>query len=130
HRAVEARELGLDRFRRDLVVRNLEPRGRHEVGVADRDATGHGIAMQDEIHSPSPKRSPISAVSAASALSASAPSAWIITFEPLPAASIMTPMMLFALTRRPLRESQISHWKPLAICVSLAAARACSPRRL
>src|SRR6185503_4023180 len=87
-------------------------------------------AVQDEVHSPSPKRSAISRVSAASAASASAPLASMVTFEPLPAASIITPMMLFAFTRRPLRESQISLWKPLARCVNLAAARACSPSLL
>src|SRR4051812_20229524 len=87
------------------------------------------MAVQDEIHSPSPKRSAMSFASAASAASASGPSASIFTLEPLPAASIITPMMLFAFTRRPLRESQISLWNPLAMCVSLAAARACSPRR-
>ena len=108
HRALEARELGVDRFRRELVVRDLQPRGRHQVRVAHRDAAGHGMAVQDEVHSPSPKRSAISLVSAASAASASAPLASIFTVEPLPAASIITPMMLFAFTRRPLRDSQIS----------------------
>src|SRR5258708_28815881 len=88
------------------------------------------MAVQDEVHSPSPKRSAMSLVSAASAASASGPCASSFTVEPLPAASIITPMMLFALTRRPLRESQISLWNPLAMCVSFAAARACSPRRL
>src|SRR5205085_1498201 len=65
-----------------------------------------------------------------SAASASAPSAAIFTVAPFPAASIITPMMLFALTRRPLRESQMSLRNPLATCVSFAAARACRPRRL
>src|SRR4029077_15755043 len=49
---------------------------------------------------------------------------------PWPAASIITPMMLFAFTLRPLREIQISHWKLLARCVSFAAARACRPSLL
>jgi hypothetical protein len=34
----------------------------------------------------------------------------ITTFVPLPAASIMTPMMLFALTLRPLRDICTSLW--------------------
>src|SRR6185503_3632446 len=64
------------------------------------------------------------------AASASAPSASMVIMAPLPAASIITPMMLFAFTRRPLRVSQTSLLKPLATCVSLADARACSPSLL
>src|SRR6266704_2774161 len=67
---------------------------------------------------------------AASAPSASTPSASMVMRAPLPAASIITPMMLFAFTRRPLRDSHTSEAKPLATCVSLAAARACSPSLL
>src|SRR5512134_3889991 len=81
-------------------------------------------------HSPSPKRSAISARSAASAASASSPCASTRTEAPLPAASIITPMMLLALTRRPLRVSQTSLLKPLATWVSLAEARACRPSLL
>src|SRR5262245_15321582 len=81
-------------------------------------------------YSPSPNLSRISCRMAASALSASLPSASIFTVLPMPAASIITPMMLFALTRRPLREIQISASKPPASCVSLAEARACRPSLL
>src|SRR5437867_6364258 len=49
---------------------------------------------------------------------------------PLPAASIITPMMLFALTLRPLRPSETSHWYLAASWVSFAAARACNPSLL
>src|SRR6267142_2774025 len=78
-------------------------------------------------YSSSPKRSPISLTSAVSAASASSPSASMTTRLPLPAASIITPMMLFALTRRPLRDSHTSAAKAPATSVSLAAARACKP---
>src|SRR5882672_8366517 len=78
-------------------------------------------------YSSSPKRSPISLTSAESAASASSPSASMRTLLPLPAASIITPMMLFAFTRRPLRDSQTSAAKAPATSVSLAAARACRP---
>src|SRR5512134_74887 len=81
-------------------------------------------------YSPSPNLSAMSLVSAAIACTASGPSASISTVLRWPAASIITPMMLFAFTRLPLREIQISHWKPPARCVSLAAARACSPSLL
>src|SRR6202162_847374 len=67
---------------------------------------------------------------AASAPSASSPSASMTRRLPWPAASIMTPMMLFAFTRRPLRDSHTSAAKPPATCVSFAAARACSPSLL
>src|SRR5882672_84223 len=69
----------------------------------------------------------MSSSTAASAASASAPRVSIVTRLPLPAASIITPMMLFALTRRPLRDSQTSQANPVATCVSLAEARACRP---
>src|SRR5207247_6471986 len=72
----------------------------------------------------------MSRTTAASALSASSPSASMTTRLPLPAASIMTPMMLFAFTRRPLRNSHTSAEKFPASCVSFAAARACSPSLL
>src|SRR5580765_7511187 len=78
-------------------------------------------------YSASPKRSAISLTSAASAASASSPSASIRTRLPLPAASIITPMMLLAFTRRPLRDSHTSAAKAPATSVSLAAARACRP---
>src|SRR5215471_14991908 len=60
----------------------------------------------------------------------SGPSVSSRTRVPLPAASIITPMMLLALTLRPLRPSETSHWYLAASCVSLAAARACSPSLL
>src|SRR5688500_7627144 len=66
HAAVEARDLRVHRLRRDLVVRDLEPGGGHEVREADRDAARHGIPVKNEIHSPSPNLSAISWVSVAS----------------------------------------------------------------
>src|SRR5258706_15103370 len=81
-------------------------------------------------YSPSSNLSAISFCSAPSAAAASSPSASITSRAPLPAASIITPMMLLAFTRRALRDSQTSHLKPLATCVSLAEARACSPSLL
>src|SRR3974390_3323767 len=49
---------------------------------------------------------------------------------PIPAASIITPMILLALTRRPSRLSQTSLLNWAATWVSLAEARACSPSLL
>ena len=54
------------------------------------------------------------------------PSVSSVTSAPIPAASIMTPMMLFALTLRSPRLSHTSHGKLPASLVSLAEARACS----
>src|SRR5581483_112982 len=127
---VEALNLALEVDLRYLVVRHFQARRGHEVRIADRDPRGDRIAVQDEVHSPSPNLSRISCSSAAIAASASGPSASTSTLVPWPAASIITPMLLFALTRRPLRESQISEAKPLASWVSLAEARACSPSLL
>src|SRR5512146_197163 len=52
------------------------------------------------------------------------------TLEPLAAASIMTPMMLLALTRRPLQLTHTSLLNCPATWVSLAEARAWSPSLL
>src|SRR5215470_2320571 len=60
----------------------------------------------------------------------SGPSISSVTFDPLPAASIMTPMMLLAFTLRPLRPMLMSLWKRAASWVSLAAARAWRPSLL
>jgi len=48
----------------------------------------------------------------------------------MPAASIITPMMLLAFTRRPLRAIHTAAAYFEAIWVSLAEARACSPSLL
>src|SRR5690606_38655728 len=90
----------------NLVVRDLEQGVRNEMGVADGDAIGYADAVHGEAHgvapiekakliySGSPKRSLISATSASMACCSSLPSASSTTMLPLPAASIMTPMML------------------------------------
>src|SRR5262245_32536844 len=78
-------------------------------------------------HSPSPNLSFTSAAMASSAASASAP--WVSTAIrlPRPAASIITPITLFAFTRRPFRDSHTSATNLAAVWVSFAAARACRP---
>src|SRR5436309_2464717 len=60
----------------------------------------------------------------------SAPSVSRMTLLPLFAASIITPMMLFALTLRPLRDMLTSQGNFAASWVSFAEARACRPRLL
>src|SRR5215472_1228479 len=72
----------------------------------------------------------MSATIASMASTSSGPSVSSVTFTPLPAASIITPMMLLALILRPLRPSETSLWYLPASWVSLAAARACSPSLL
>src|SRR5215831_17296210 len=72
----------------------------------------------------------MSATSASIASASSGPSVSSVTFVPLPAASIITPMMLFALTLRLLRAISTSHWYLAASWVSLADARACNPSLL
>src|ERR1700730_6126525 len=72
----------------------------------------------------------MSAGFASTASASSGPSVSNVTFAPLPAASIITPMMLFALTLRLLRDITTSHWYFAASCVSFAEARACNPSLL
>src|SRR5215472_5078964 len=72
----------------------------------------------------------MSATIASMASTSSGPSVSSVTFTPLPAASIITPMMLLALILRPLRPSETSLWYLPASWVNLAAARACSPSLL
>ena len=54
----------------------------------------------------------------------------MVTSLPMPAANIMTPMMLLALTLRSPLAIQISQGKPPANLVNLAEARACKPSLL
>src|SRR5574337_190927 len=91
--------------------------------------TGRPWRVKD-IYSPSPNLSAMRSRRACRAVSASAPSVSMVITAPLAAASIITPMMLFALTRRPLRSSQTSQGYRLAVWVSLAEARAWSPSLL
>src|SRR6476620_11848817 len=79
---------------------------------------------------PSPKYSPTSFDIASIACSSSGPEISTVIFDPLPAASIITPMMLFAFTLRPLRITCTSLSNFAASCVSLADARACRPSLL
>lgn len=75
-------------------------------------------------YSPSPNLASMRARRASIATASSGPSTSISTSEPKPAASIITPMMLLALTRRLLRLRWISLLKLPASFVSLAEARA------
>src|SRR6185437_14969506 len=79
---------------------------------------------------PSPKQSATSAQMASIAAASSGPAISTVIFEPLPAASIITPMMLFALTLRPFRTTCTSLSNFAASCVSFADARACRPSLL
>src|SRR5688572_1339558 len=72
----------------------------------------------------------MSRITASIACPSSGPSVSTTSFDPWAAASIITPMMLLALTRRPLRVTQTLALNWLATCVSLAEARACRPSLL
>src|SRR5690349_15447672 len=87
----------------DAVDRKAHHRRGLDTGLAQGMHFGGGHVRS--AHSDSPKRSAINRVSASIASSSSGPSVSTVRFEPLAAASIITPMMLLALTRRPLRAS-------------------------
>src|SRR5262245_15556192 len=78
----------------------------------------------------SSKRPAMRRMMASIAWPSSEPSVSTMRVEPWAAASIITPMMLLALTRRPLRVTQTLALNWPATCVSLADARACSPSLL
>jgi hypothetical protein len=101
-------DLGFDLFRLDEVVGDVEAARDHEHGASDRNATGHGQPMDGKSHSPSPNLSFINATMASIASCSRSPSVSISTVTPMPAASIITPMMLLAFTRRSPRDSQTS----------------------
>ena len=130
HGAVEALQLACHVAFAQLVVRDLQRRVRNQVRAPDRDAARDRLAVEAEGHSSSPNLPAISAWRAAAASSARSPAVSMITVEPLPAASIITPMMLLALMRRLPRSIQTSHGKEPASWVSLAEARACRPSLL
>src|SRR6201991_542933 len=71
-----------------------------------------------------------SSTTAARAASSSSPMARTPRAVPMPAASIMTPMMLWAFTSRPLLMIQTVDLKLETSWTSLAEARACRPSRL
>src|SRR5512139_2592012 len=98
--------------------------------IADGDAAGDPDSVQGEAHSSSPKPLEISPASASIASTSSSPSVSSVMVLPLAAASIITPMMLLALTRRPLRDTNTLLLKPDASWVSRADGRACSPSLL
>src|SRR6202008_1221839 len=126
----------------DLVVVDLGLHPREEGRVPDGDAARHPDAVHRERdaegiaravrahHSPSPNLSVNSASISPMAASSSGPSVSRSTVGPMPAGGILTPMMLFAFTRRPLRVSQMVLSNLEAAWVSLAEARACSPSLL
>src|SRR4029077_3865429 len=129
--------------RGDLVVIDLRRHADEKVRVPDGDARGHADAVHREgdgvgagarafgrHHSPSSNLFLKSASIASMAATSSGPSVSSSTDEPIPAASIITPMMLFAFTRRPLREIQMPLLNFAASAVSLADARAWSPSLL
>jgi hypothetical protein len=114
------------------VMGHLQRRVRHQIGMTDRDAVRYGQK---------PCNVKVTSLAFAELVFnqghqcvhrgiASPPSVSIVIVLPLPAASIITPMMLLALMRRPLRSSHTSHGGGWRVCVSLADARACRPSLL
>src|SRR5690606_18362998 len=117
HRPREALLFGLDVFVGDAIVGDLERSRAHDHGPPDGIAAHHALAIQAQggrnrgcsgfrrIHagvggySASPKRLSNRARISASAWASSSPWASTRTVTPRPAASIITPMMLLALTR-------------------------------
>src|SRR5262245_12637051 len=81
-------------------------------------------------YSASSKRPAMRRMMASIAWPSSEPSVSTMRVEPWAAASIITPMMLLALTRRPFRVTQTLALNWPATCVSLAEARACNPSLL
>src|SRR5688572_1245404 len=94
-----ALDLGLDAFGLDEVVGHVHTARCHQHRPPDGNAPGDSQAVDGESHSPSPNLSAISASKASMASCSCSPMVSMTTSLPTPAASIMTPMMLLALTR-------------------------------
>ena len=111
---------------RCIVAAPRRHRGRHATVVPAR----RWPACGPRSYSPSPNLSSISAAQRVHRRLLVLAVGLDSTSLPMPAASIITPMMLLALTRRPLRLMQTSLGKLPASLVSLAEARACRPSLL
>src|SRR5207249_893410 len=127
HRFGEALDFGVDRIDGDRLCDDVRQLARQHESVADADAVAHAGAGEREHHSSSPKRLATRRVKASIALTSSLPCAQIFSSEPFAAASIITPMMLFAFTCWASRATVMSHLNSPAKLTSLAAARACRP---
>src|SRR5690349_20796194 len=126
-RGVEPGYFIADLIGRYNVVRYLQRGVRGKMSSPYGDAAGNAHPVQYETHSLSPKRSSIRAINACIASISSAPVVSMPNVTPWLAASIMTPIMLFALTLRSLRDIHTSLRNCPARCVSFAEARACKP---
>ena len=123
-------DLRLDVAALDVQLGQLQFPTGVQVHLADRDSAGDAGAAQGKDHDSSPKRSSIRPRMAAIAASASGPLHSSSSSAPHGAASINTPMIDLALTRRCSRASQTSAWNSEARRTSRLAARACSPSLL
>src|SRR6185437_5182357 len=79
-----------------------------KIGMTYGNAAGNTHSVQCKAHSLSPKQSSIRFVSACIASASSAPIVSMPRMTPLLAASIITPMMLFAFTLRSFRDNHTS----------------------
>src|SRR5690606_35873168 len=102
-RGVQARKFGLDVL--DAFLGNLEQPWQAQARAAQRAAARRTVRGQLAPHQPSSSKRRANRPAMASAASASSsPSTRNSTGVPWPAASSITPMMLLALTSRPLAE--------------------------
>src|SRR5690348_5861311 len=127
---LEARDFLLDLVFGKRRVVDAEAGGLLEAYPPERHARRGDIAGESAPHAPSSNLRSNSAATGASAASSSGPSARRVRGVPMLAASIITPMMLFALTSRPPATSQTVELNPCTNWTSLADARACKPSLL
>ena len=98
--ALEALHFALGEFFRQQVIDLKRGRG-HQMHVPDGDAARNSQPVKEKLTLfPSPNFSAISAAMASIASASSAPSVSSVNLDPLPAASIITPMIDLAFTRR------------------------------
>nr|QMS47834.1 hypothetical protein WG33_0032 [uncultured bacterium] len=103
-RRVQAGKFRIDIL--DPLLGDLQQSWQAQPGAAQDTAAGSTMRLQRSPHQPSSSNSRANRPAMASAASASSsPSTRSITGVPWPAASSITPMMLLALTSRPLAES-------------------------
>ena len=134
HGGAETFNLPVQIMAADRYAQNLDTVTAKTHGRPDRDARSGGRSLKRLLDGrraagrtaqvSSPKRSRTRSQRASMAACSSSPRQRTVSLAPCPAPRRRTPRMLFASVSRPFARSTTLDWNLLAVCTSLAAARA------